>query len=215
MDTRWTNDVIGSLPSLLHCASEQELRQLEMDLAAASPAAFAQIASEGRWLPARHLAYLERAILESIDQAAAGRLEGLVVSMPPQHGKSELCSRFLPAWYLGTSPPYAYQLLWAGALPADPAGRRQCRVARVLRLACCCGLRASEIGELRLQDVVVGVERPHLRIGATGAKGGRRRTVPLWWDAGTLAEVRDAAGHASGHTTSVRSEEHTSELQSH
>ena len=40
----------------------------------------------------------------------------------------------------------------------------------VIRLACCCGLRASEITELRLQDVVVGVERPHLRIGAAGAK---------------------------------------------
>jgi predicted phage terminase large subunit-like protein len=55
-------------------------------------------------MPARHLAYLDRAITESIDQAARGELEGLVVSMPPQHGKSELCSRYLPAWYLGRYP---------------------------------------------------------------------------------------------------------------
>jgi hypothetical protein len=44
------------------------------------------------------------AIVESIDAAAAGKQEGLVVSMPPQHGKSELCSKFLPAWYLGVHP---------------------------------------------------------------------------------------------------------------
>ena len=24
--------------------------------------------------------------------------------MPPQHGKSELCSKYLPAWFLGTHP---------------------------------------------------------------------------------------------------------------
>lgn len=53
---------------------------------------------------ARHLAYLDRAITESIELAAAGQRDGLLVSMPPQHGKSELCSKYLPAWYLGTHP---------------------------------------------------------------------------------------------------------------
>jgi predicted phage terminase large subunit-like protein len=69
-----------------------------------SPGSFAQIASNGRWLPARHLAYLDNAITDSIEAAGRGELEGLVVSMPPQHGKSELCSRYLPAWYLGRYP---------------------------------------------------------------------------------------------------------------
>jgi integrase len=59
----------------------------------------------------------------------------------------------------------------------------------VVRLACCCGLRASEIGHLRLDDVRVDVERPHLRIRPGVGKGRRARTVPLWWDAGTLADV--------------------------
>src|SRR4029453_6859515 len=68
------------------------------------PGSFAQIASNGRWLPARHLTYLDNAITESIEAAGRGELEGLVVSMPPQHGKSELCSKFLPAWYLGRHP---------------------------------------------------------------------------------------------------------------
>jgi predicted phage terminase large subunit-like protein len=53
---------------------------------------------------ARHLAYLDRVLTESIDQAANSQLDGLIVSMPPQHRKSELCSKYLPAWYLGTFP---------------------------------------------------------------------------------------------------------------
>jgi len=35
---------------------------------------------------------------------AAGRIKRLIVSMPPRHGKSELVSRYFPAWYIGTFP---------------------------------------------------------------------------------------------------------------
>jgi integrase/recombinase XerC len=59
----------------------------------------------------------------------------------------------------------------------------------LFRLACCCGLRASEIASLQMDDVRVGISRPHLRIRRGAAKGGRPRTVPLWWDAGTLADI--------------------------
>lgn len=67
------------------------------------------------------------------------------------------------------------------------AGTRQNRV--IFRLACCCGLRASEIAALRVGDVRVGTERPYLYVRADGAKGGRARRVPLWWDRGTLEEL--------------------------
>ena len=53
---------------------------------------------------ARHAAYLDQTLLSAIEDAQAGLLDGLVVCMPPQHGKSELCSKYLPAWYLGTFP---------------------------------------------------------------------------------------------------------------
>jgi len=59
----------------------------------------------------------------------------------------------------------------------------------IFRLACCCGLRASEIAQLQIGDVRVELARPHLRIRRGAAKGGRARTVPLWWDAGTLADL--------------------------
>ena len=59
----------------------------------------------------------------------------------------------------------------------------------VFRLACCCGLRVSEIANLRLSDVHVEGGRPHLHIRPEGAKGGRRRNVALWWDQGTLDDI--------------------------
>ena len=61
----------------------------------------------------------------------------------------------------------------------------------VFRLAACCGLRASEIAQLRMNDVRTKLPRPHLRIRASAAKGGRPRTVPLWWDAGTLGDLAE------------------------
>ncbi len=59
----------------------------------------------------------------------------------------------------------------------------------LFRLAACCGLRASEIAQLQVGDVRTELPRPHLRIRAGAAKGGRPRIVPLWWDAGTLADL--------------------------
>src|SRR6516165_11079875 len=59
----------------------------------------------------------------------------------------------------------------------------------IVRLACCCGLRVSEIAGLRLDDVVLDVPRPHLRLPRQITKGKRARTVPLWWDSGTLADL--------------------------
>ena len=59
----------------------------------------------------------------------------------------------------------------------------------LFRLAACCGLRVSELAELRLGDVNVGKFRPHLRIRPDAAKGRRPRRVPLWWDAGTLDDI--------------------------
>jgi predicted phage terminase large subunit-like protein len=104
METPSLNEALGLLPSLLPYATAAELGQVERDLSWISPGTFAQVASQGRWTPARHLSYLDQAITESIELAQRGELEGLVVSMPPQHGKSELCSKFLPAWYLGRNP---------------------------------------------------------------------------------------------------------------
>jgi integrase/recombinase XerD len=59
----------------------------------------------------------------------------------------------------------------------------------VFRLATCCGLRASEIAQLRVDDIRTDSNRPHVRIRRGASKGGNPRTVPLWWDAGTLQDL--------------------------
>jgi integrase/recombinase XerD len=59
----------------------------------------------------------------------------------------------------------------------------------IFRLACCCGLRVSEISGLRLSDVRAGIAKPHLVIRPKIAKRGRGRKVPLWWDKGTLDDI--------------------------
>jgi integrase len=60
----------------------------------------------------------------------------------------------------------------------------------IFRLATCCGLRASEIAKLQIGDVRTEATRPQIRIRNGAAKGGRPRMVPLWWDAGTLEDLR-------------------------
>ena len=58
----------------------------------------------------------------------------------------------------------------------------------IFRLATCCGLRASEISELTLSDVVVDGNRPHLIV--QHGKGDKRRRVPLNWDESTLNDLQ-------------------------
>lgn len=69
-------------------------------IARSSPAGLAWFYSDGAWIMAPHLKLLSQKIVD----VATGRLPRLIVTMPPRHGKSELISRFTPAWYLGRFP---------------------------------------------------------------------------------------------------------------
>jgi integrase len=75
--------------------------------------------------------------------------------------------------------------------------KRSAQNLNLFRLATCCGLRASEIARLQIGDVRVESARPHLRIRRGAAKGGKSRVVPLWWDAGTLADLTTAGIRSS------------------
>lgn len=71
-----------------------------IEAARLSPSAFARYATQGRFSLPRHLALLERVLVE----VAAGRRKRVAVSVPPRHGKSWLVSRYFPAWFLGHFP---------------------------------------------------------------------------------------------------------------
>jgi integrase len=48
----------------------------------------------------------------------------------------------------------------------------------------------SEVAGLQLDDVILEIQRPHLRLRREITKGHRSRIVPLWWDAATLADLK-------------------------
>ena len=49
----------------------------------------------------------------------------------------------------------------------------------LFRLACCCGLRVSEVAKLRLGDVDLASRRPNIRIRRDVGKGGRGRQLTV------------------------------------
>lgn len=68
------------------------------DLARLSPGFYAEYASGGWWQAPPHLRVLDQALLRVTSPHA--RVKRLLVMMPPRHGKSELCSHYLPVWFL-------------------------------------------------------------------------------------------------------------------
>jgi len=60
----------------------------------------------------------------------------------------------------------------------------------IFQLATACGLRVSELCGLRLDDMRLEGERATLIVRAEIAKGGRRRTIPVWRLPSVLAHLR-------------------------
>lgn len=58
-----------------------------------------------RWQNARHVDFLDEHLvnLAAGEYAKEGYI-GIIIEEPPRHGKSEECSRYFPAWYLGLRP---------------------------------------------------------------------------------------------------------------
>ncbi|MFA5186838.1 MAG: phage terminase large subunit [Patescibacteria group bacterium] len=69
-------------------------------------AGFAYSMSGGQWLPYPHVRYLAGVV----ERAAIDGGKRLIVNMPPRHGKSELISHWLPAWWLYWNPTTAVTL---------------------------------------------------------------------------------------------------------
>jgi len=70
---------------------------LDAEIALASPASFAARLSHDMWRPYRHLVHTSERIVAMIERDAC---DCLIVEEPVRHGKTELCSRWTPAWYV-------------------------------------------------------------------------------------------------------------------
>lgn len=78
-----------------------------------------------RWIHARHVDYLD----EMLVNLTAGVYRdqgylGIIIMEPPRHGKSELCSHYFPAWYLGAFPDNRVMLASYEATFAASWGRK-------------------------------------------------------------------------------------------
>lgn len=73
---------------------------LERERTLRSPADFALAHSYGSWNDYKHLRYTSDAIVDMVDNDSC---DLLLVDQPVRHGKSELCSKFTPAWYIARS----------------------------------------------------------------------------------------------------------------
>ena len=113
---------------------ESILSQLEQHQTAAervaarateTPATLAVTVSRGRWMTVRHLDHLDLKVTTAINRGG-GRL---IVAMPPRHGKSEYCSKYLPAWFVGKWPNKRVML---GSYEADFASQWGRRARNVL-----------------------------------------------------------------------------------
>lgn len=56
---------------------------------------------------------VHRLLAEILEKVERGELTRVAISMPPRHGKSEICTRKFPAWFMGRDP--YRQVILAGA----------------------------------------------------------------------------------------------------
>jgi predicted phage terminase large subunit-like protein len=94
-------------------------------LARSSPGGLA-LATDANYQYPPHLALIDDAIVEAIAGDAPPRI---IVEAPPRHGKSWLCSKWLPAWFVGTFPT---KRVLFGAYEADFAAQWGARGRRIL-----------------------------------------------------------------------------------
>lgn len=76
--------------------------------------------TEGAWQWPEHLDLLSLKLAE----VAAGRCKRLIVTMPPQNGKSWLCSHWFPVYYLDIHGNHRFVLISYGADYAESWGRQ-------------------------------------------------------------------------------------------
>jgi hypothetical protein len=83
------------------------------------PHTLASRISGGKWKPYNYLVKISHLIAEAV---AEGNRK-LIITAPPRHGKSELCSQWVPVWYLSNWPEKHVLLASYGAELATKFGR--------------------------------------------------------------------------------------------
>ena len=98
--------------SLLEYATPEERTaiqaRMQLDLSRTSPADFASVVEPDRFLCPEHIDYLSQCIAKLTEgqllKSDGTPYKRLLITMPPRHGKSELTSRYTPAWFIARNP---------------------------------------------------------------------------------------------------------------
>lgn len=88
----------------------------------ASPLSLALATSGGRYMAAPHLELINQALVDHVLGVRRERV--LLLEAPPRHGKSELVSHYLPAWFVGSYPARQVMLASYAADFAKTWGRK-------------------------------------------------------------------------------------------
>ena len=65
---------------------------------------YVEYVHEGRWIKGKAVSYICDKVQEFIEKDTGHAFDILVLSIPPQHGKSMTITETLPSWYLGKFP---------------------------------------------------------------------------------------------------------------
>jgi len=109
-----------------------------------------------------HLALL----VGRLEAVASGRIRRLVVSMPPRHGKSFLCSQLFPAWKLGRNPEASVAVATYSAELAEDFGRKARNFVADPR-------HRAIFPQSRMRDDSAAADRFNLRAGGSAVFVGR------------------------------------------
>jgi Uncharacterized protein conserved in bacteria len=113
-----TDEEVLALPPAEQVALAE---MVELHLLLRSPADYASELSHDLWQPYAHLRYTSDAIVGMVER---DETDLLVIDQPVRHGKTELCSRWTPAWYLSKYPDRRVLLASYEADFAATHGRR-------------------------------------------------------------------------------------------
>ncbi len=176
-----------------------------------SPSALAKLHNP-RWTEPRHIVFLDTLLVWLSQRVApAGLLRKLEtnrpipadvsddellpftrlgVSEPPRHGKSEMCSRYFPAWYLGTYPHHHVILTSYGDGFAKTWGRKARNVLEALGERCF-GIRVSQRTKAANDWEIEGHEGGMMTAGTGGGITGRGANLAVGDD--LVRGAKDAA----------------------
>lgn len=78
--------------------------ELRKELARREYKSYVEYVHEGRWMHGKAVDYICDQVQEFIEHKTDKPYDILILSMPPQHGKSMTITETLPSWYLGKNP---------------------------------------------------------------------------------------------------------------